>query len=90
MPEMKFKENGGVSPVDLSRGYEKQEDVSPYSGENIMNPAHIEQEREMEAMRKKYEWPDEKEPVNGPNGFLDRDIPAPYYRPQRSDDEDRG
>ena len=87
---MKFKENGGVSPVALSVGFERIEDDAPYSGENIMHPRHVEEERRMAKLRAEYAWPDEKQDENGPEGFLDRDVPTPYERPQRSETEDRG
>ena len=88
--EMKFKENCGVDPVTLGKGYTSLEDNIPYSGENIMNPAHVEQEKQMAKLEKEYGWPDDKEPDDGPEGFLERDVPTPYERPGRSEIEDMG
>lgn len=80
---MRYKENGGVDAATLGEGYAFLPDETPYSGENIMNPAHIEGEREMQKLAKKYGW-DEEEEV----GFLDRK--GACYRPGRSSAEDRG
>lgn len=87
---MNFKENGGVSPVALSVGFERLEDNTPYSGENIMNPRHVQEEKKMAKLAEEFGWPDEKEPENGPDGFLERDIPSSYQRPNRSNTDDRG
>lgn len=88
--EMKFKENCGVDPVTLGKGFTVLDGDPPYSGENINDPEHVVANRELEKMQAKYEWPDEKEPDDGPEGFLDRDVPTPYARPGRSETEDMG
>lgn len=88
--EMKFKENCGVDPVTLGKGYTALEDNTPYSGENINNPRHVQEEKQVAKLQAEYGWPDEKEPENGPEGFLERDIPSSYERPGRSDMEDMG
>lgn len=91
MPEdMKFKNNGGVDPVTLDRGYTKLEGDPPHSGESITNPRHVQERKQMEKLRAEYGWPDMEETPNGPDGFLERDLPTPFDRPNRGDTEDRG
>lgn len=87
---MKFKENCGASPVALDRGFETLDGDPPHSGENIFKPRHVQERKEMERLAKQYGWPDMEESPNGPDGFLERDLPTPYERPNRSDTEDRG
>lgn len=87
---MNFKENAGVDPVTLSKGYTKLDGDPPHSGENILKPRHIEERERMDALAEEYGWPDEKAEDDGPTGFLERDKPSPYDRPWRSDDADRG
>lgn len=83
MSEMKMKENGGTSPVDLSRGFEKLDGDPPHSGENILDPEHVAEERVLAKWRKENldGFPEEE---NGPEGFLHReDVP---WRDKRNDD----
>lgn len=88
--EMKFKENCGVDPVTLGKGFTVLDGDPPYSGENINNPEHVAAEAQMEKLRAEYEWPDEKEQDDGPEGFMERNKPSAYVRPGRSEIEDMG
>ena len=88
MADMKFKENGGVDPVTLSRGYTALDGDPPNSGENIFKPEHVEIGKRMEKMMS--HWPDEEQPDDGPDGFLTSDKPTPFDRPWRTEEEDRG
>lgn len=87
MTDMKFKENCGVDPVTLGKGYTALDDNTPFTGESITAPEHVENEKRMAKMAKEYGWPDEE---TSEVGFLERDMPAPYDRPNRSEVEDRG
>lgn len=87
---MNFKENCGVDPVTLGKGYTKLDGDPPHSGENILDPRHVQEQKRVEAMEEEYAWPDMKDEDDGPTGFLDRDKPTPWDRPQRGDTEDRG
>ena len=77
---MDFKENLGVDPVTLGKGYTKLDGDPPNSGENILKPEH----RKRAAM-----YPGVIE-GDGPSGFFVRDKVDPYLRPMRSEDEDAG
>lgn len=90
MADMKFKENLGVDPVTLSRGYTKLEGDPPNSGESITDPRHIAEKRRMEKMMVENGWPDMEAEEDGAGGFLDREKPTPYDRPNRSVEEDQG
>lgn len=87
---MKTKDNFGCSAIDISRGYESLEGNPPYAGENIMTPRHVSEEKRIAKMMSDMNWPDEKEGDHGPDGFIERDLPNPYDRPNRSKTEDRG
>lgn len=81
---MKLKENAGVSPVDLSRGFEKLDGDPPNSGENIVDPEHVAEERVLAKWRKENldGFPEDD---NGPEGFLDR--PDTPWRDKRTEDQ---
>lgn len=87
--EMKFKENAGVDPVTLSQGYTKLDGDPPNSGENILRPEHVVDEKRR---RKMYAdmGVDMDEQDDGPTGFVERDKPSAFERPMRTDDEDAG
>lgn len=87
MAEMKFKENLGVSPVMLGKGYEKLDGPIPNSGENIFKPESAAREAEEANFRLSMGMNDD--PVEDV-GFMDRDTPEYWERPNRTDDEDRG
>lgn len=87
---MKMKDNFGCSAIDISRGFESLDGNPPHSGENITEPRHVAEDKRMEKLRAEYAWPDEKEGDHGPEGFLERDLPDPYDRPNRSKTMDRG
>lgn len=87
---MKFKDNAGVDPVTLSRGFTRLEGDPPNSGENILNPRHVEERKRMEALRTEYGWPDEQPEDDGPEGFLERREDTPFNRPNRNAYEDLG
>lgn len=89
MDDMKFKENGGVDPVTMSRGYTKLDGDPPHSGENILEPRHVQERKRMEKLYADG-WPDMEQEEDGPSGFLERDKPTPFARPNRSDIEDLG
>ncbi len=90
MSDMKFKENCGVDPVTLGKGFTRLDGNPPNSGESITDPRHVAEEEKLEAIREEFGWPDEKADDDGPEGFLDRDKPTPYDRPNRSTDNDLG
>jgi hypothetical protein len=87
---MDYKDNAGVDPVTLSRGYTKLDGDPPNSGESITDPRHVREKRRMEQLMADNPWPDMKEGDHGPEGFLERDLPDPYLRPNRTDSEDQG
>ncbi len=87
---MNFKENAGVDPVTLGRGYTKLEGDPPNSGENIFEPRHVEEKKRIEKLMAENPWPDMKADDDGPGGFLDREKPNPFDRPERTAEEDRG
>lgn len=88
--DMKFKENLGVDPVTLGKGYTKLDGDVPYTGENILKPQHIAREQQMTAMAESMGWPMDDEMAENVGGFLEREIPEPYLRTRRSDDDDQG
>lgn len=90
MADMKFRENGGVDPMTLNKGFTALDGDPPNSGESITNPRHVAERKKMEALAAEYGWPDMEEDDDGPEGFLGRDMPTPYERPFRTEDEDRG
>jgi hypothetical protein len=83
---MNFKDNSGVDPVTLSRGYSKLDGDPPNSGENILKPEHVAHRKQMEAAEAAMGMMDDQ-PIDG---FLDRDIPSAYSRPNRTAEEDQG
>lgn len=87
---MKLKENAGVDPVTLSRGFTKLDGDPPHSGENILKPEHVEEQKEMDRLAKEYGFPDEQAQDDGHEGFLERDPPVSYQRPNRGRREDLG
>lgn len=81
---MNFKENAGVDPVTLSKGYTKLDGDPPNSGENILKPEHIEREKMYGAMEMDSDSADM-------GGFLERPgSDSMRYRPRRTDEEDQG
>lgn len=87
---MNFKENGGTDPATLNRGYTKLDGDPPNSGEDITDPRHVAEKRRMEKLMVENGWPDMEAEDDGPTGFLDREKPTPYDRPNRSVEEDLG
>lgn len=87
MADMKFKENLGLSPVVLGKGYEKLDGPIPNSGENIFKPESAAREAEEAKLRLSMGMNDD--PAED-EGFLDRDLPQHWERPNRTDDEDLG
>lgn len=87
---MKLKENAGVDPVTLSRGYTKLEGDPPNSGESITDPRHVAEQKRIDEMMASGPWPDMRPENDGPEGFLDREVPTPFDRPNRTAYEDRG
>lgn len=91
MSEMKFKENGGLDPVSLAKGYTNLDGDPPNSGENILEPEHVARAQEMKRLYGALPMETSMDESEF-GGFLERPVVQNenWLRPRRTETEDEG